>query len=357
MTENPDAKIILEDGQEYLGRSFGSRSEKILEIVFNTSLVGYQEIMSDPSYTDQAVVMTYPIIGSYGMAPDDYETDVPTVGALIVREYNGEPSNFRSEETLGAVMERYGICGIEGVDTRKLTRSIRDLGSRMALLTGADVSLEEGLRRLKGYAPPHGAVSRVSCREQREYRGDAERFHVAAIDCGMKKNIIRCLTALGCRVTVVPWDTPAELIRSLRPAHKLVWENGQTTVSRYWNPDLSPAEGNPEDLVRELIDHESYGLKSYQALWMRIQNEIVSKRMNRFADVLDLDRLADQVYTPDILCEMSEKLVRVLRMNGIPAVTISEKDAEELEEAAVYGSLGLPYLVNRKVLTGGADHV
>ncbi|MBO4330518.1 MAG: glutamine-hydrolyzing carbamoyl-phosphate synthase small subunit [Oscillospiraceae bacterium] len=217
MTENPDAKIILEDGQEYLGRSFGSRSEKILEIVFNTSLVGYQEIMSDPSYTDQAVVMTYPIIGSYGMAPDDYETDVPTVGALIVREYNGEPSNFRSEETLGAVMERYDICGIEGVDTRKLTRSIRDLGSRMALLTGADVSLEEGLRRLKGYAPPHGAVSRVSCREQREYRGDAERFHVAAIDCGMKKNIIRCLTALGCRVTVVPWDTPAELIRSLRP--------------------------------------------------------------------------------------------------------------------------------------------
>ena len=108
---------------------------------------------------------------------------------------------------------------------------------------------------------------------------------------------------------------------------------------------------------RELIDHESYGLKSYQALWMRIQNEIVSKRMNRFADILDLDRLADQVYTPDILCEMSEKLVRVLRMNGIPAVTISEKDAEELEEAAVYGSLGLPYLVNRKVLTGGADHV
>ena len=108
---------------------------------------------------------------------------------------------------------------------------------------------------------------------------------------------------------------------------------------------------------RELIDHESYGLKSYQALWMRIQNEIVSKRMNRFADVLDLDRLADQVYTPDILCEMSEKLVRVLRMNGIPAATISEKDAEELEEAAVYGSLGLPYLVNRKVLTGGADHV
>ena len=108
---------------------------------------------------------------------------------------------------------------------------------------------------------------------------------------------------------------------------------------------------------RELIDHESYGLKSYQALWMRIQNEIVSKRMNRFGDILDLDRLADQVYTPEILREMSEKLADVLASNGIPAAAISEADAEELEEAALYGSLGLPYLVNRKVLTGGADHV
>ena len=108
---------------------------------------------------------------------------------------------------------------------------------------------------------------------------------------------------------------------------------------------------------RELIDNESYGLKSYQALWMRIQNEIVSKRLNRFADILDLDRLADQVYTPELLCEMSEKLADALTANGIPAVAISKTEAEELEEAAMYGSLGLPYLVNRKVLTGGADHV
>ena len=130
MTGIPDSKIILEDGSEYLGRSFGSKQEKILEIVFNTSLVGYQEILSDPSYTYQAVVMTYPIIGSYGMAEDDYETDIPTLGAFIVREYNDEPSNFRSVNTLGEVMSRYGICGISGVDTRKLNRSIRDFGSR-----------------------------------------------------------------------------------------------------------------------------------------------------------------------------------------------------------------------------------
>ena len=106
MTSTPDRKIILEDGQEYYGYSFGGDQEKILEIVFNTSMVGYQEILSDPSYTDQAVVMTYPLIGNYGMAEDDYETERPSIGALIVREYNDEPSNFRSVRTLGEVMRQ-----------------------------------------------------------------------------------------------------------------------------------------------------------------------------------------------------------------------------------------------------------
>ena len=102
-------KIILEDGTEYYGSSFGAGGDRILEIVFNTSMTGYQEIMSDPSYTDQAVVMTYPLIGNYGMAEDDYESLSPSVGALVVREYNDEPSNFRSVATLGEVMARFGI--------------------------------------------------------------------------------------------------------------------------------------------------------------------------------------------------------------------------------------------------------
>ena len=117
-------KIILESGEEYYGYGFGSDREKVLEIVFNTSMAGYQEIISDPSYTDQAVVMTYPLIGNYGMADEDYETEVPSIGALIVREYNGEPSSYRSRETLGDVMMRFGIAGIYGVDTRMIGRSI-----------------------------------------------------------------------------------------------------------------------------------------------------------------------------------------------------------------------------------------
>ena len=212
-----ERKLILEDGTVLTGQGFGALEEKVLEIVFNTSMVGYQEILSDPSYTDQAVVMTFPLIGNYGMAADDYETNVPTIGALIVHEYNDEPSNFRSVRTLGDVMHQYGIAGISGIDTRKLTRSIRDLGSRKVLLTDAETSLEAGLEKLRAYVPPKDAVARVSCRTAWETQGPPGRYHVVAIDCGMKQNIVRFLTKRGCHVTIVPWDTSAEAITALQP--------------------------------------------------------------------------------------------------------------------------------------------
>ena len=160
---NFNRKIILEDGREYYGYSFGNTDDKVCEIVFNTSMVGYQEIISDPSYTYQAVVMTYPLIGNYGMADDDYETKIPTIGALIVKEYNNDPSNFRSSATLSEVMEKYNIAGIYGIDTRKLTRSIRDFGSRKVLITDVSTSLEKGLEILKNSEIPCDAVSKVSC--------------------------------------------------------------------------------------------------------------------------------------------------------------------------------------------------
>ena len=216
-TMKPNRKLILEDGAEYCGYAFGADGDRILEIVFNTSMAGYQEILSDPSYTDQAVVMTYPLIGNYGMAPEDYETEAPTIGALIVREYNDEPSNWRSEESLGDVMKRFGIPGIQGVDTRKLNRSIRDHGSRKVLLTDASVPLEEGLRRLAAYPMPKDAVSRVSIPMPKDLGGPVDGPLVAAIDCGMKQNIVRSLIRRGCRVVALPWNTPAEEIRSIRP--------------------------------------------------------------------------------------------------------------------------------------------
>ena len=210
-------KIILEDGQQYYGLAFGDKTDKVCELVFNTSMVGYQEILSDPSYTDQAVVMTYPLIGNYGMAEDDYETGLPTIGALIVREYNDEPSNFRSTETLGSVMKRFGVAGISQIDTRKLTRSIREHGSRKALLTGLTTSLEDGLAILQNTSLPQDAVSRVSCRAAWVSPAEQERYHVVAIDCGMKQNIVRSLNRRGCRVTVVPWSTSAREIIEHNP--------------------------------------------------------------------------------------------------------------------------------------------
>lgn len=215
-----DRKLILENGQVYHGCAFGAREEKVLEIVFNTSMAGYQEILSDPSYTDQAVVMTYPLIGSYGMAAEDYESERPSIGALIVRTCHPEPSHHRSQETLGAVMECYGIAGISGVDTRKLNRTIRDSGTCKALLTGPETSTEAGLERLRRAVLPRDAVSRVST-PRPWTAGEGDR-HVVLVDCGMKRGILRALTGRGCRVTVVPWNTGAAQIQALRPDGVLI---------------------------------------------------------------------------------------------------------------------------------------
>ena len=161
--------------------------------------------------------MTYPLIGNYGMADDDYERNTPTLGALIVREYNDEPSNFRSAATLSEVMEKFDIPGICGIDTRKLTRSIRDFGSRKVLMTDISTTLEDGLQILKSTDIPTDAVSRVSCDKIMISYAENPKYHVVAIDCGMKMNIVRSLNKRGCKVTIVPWNTPAEAIMALEP--------------------------------------------------------------------------------------------------------------------------------------------
>lgn len=211
-------KIITEDGQEYYGYTFGYDAERVCEMVFNTSMVGYQEIISDPSYTYQAVVMTYPLIGNYGMADDDYETLTPTIGAMIVKEYNDEPSNFRSAATLSEIMKKYKIPGIYGIDTRKLTRSIRDFGSRRVLITSASTSVEKGIEIIRQTAVLHDAVSVVSCKKIWTSASSGKcRYRVAAIDCGMKMNIVRSLNKRGCDVIIVPWNTSAEEIEKINP--------------------------------------------------------------------------------------------------------------------------------------------
>ncbi len=217
MSPEPDRKLVFADGTEYYGYGFGCDCDRVCEVVFNTSPVGYQEIISDPSYTYQAVVMTYPLIGNYGIADEDFETKIPTVGGLIVREYNDSPSNFRCTKTLSEVMEEYKIPGISGVDTRKLTRSIRDRGTRRALITSASTPVGEALEVLEAVKVPRDAVSRVSCRKRWYARTSGAAYSVVAVDFGIKLNIIRSLNRRGCNVTVVPYDTPAEEIIKMRP--------------------------------------------------------------------------------------------------------------------------------------------
>lgn len=215
--DNRLRKLVLENGSVHMGTGFGAMGDAVCELVFNTSMVGYQEIVTDPSYTSQMVVMTYPLIGNYGITDEDYETRTPTMGAMVVREYNDLPSNFRYTKTLSEVLEEYSIPGIQGVDTRRIGRMIRSEGSQRALLTSADTPIEEAMERIRAYQLPHDCVSRVSSRKKWYARTANPRFNVVAVDCGIKLNIIRKLNEYGCNVTVVPYDTPAETIMSFAP--------------------------------------------------------------------------------------------------------------------------------------------
>ncbi len=217
MARKIDRKLVLADGSEYLGYGFGARVDAVTELVFNASVVGYQEILSDPSYTGQTVVMTYPLIGNYGIADEDFETKTPTLGGFVVSEYNDFPSNFRYTKTLAEVMEEYQIPGIEGIDTRKLARHIRDNGTCRALITSPEVPTEEALARIAEATPDADAVAKVSCRKRWYSRTPNHKFNVVALDCGIKLNIVRMLNARGCNVTVVPYNTSAAEIAAIQP--------------------------------------------------------------------------------------------------------------------------------------------
>jgi len=217
-----ERKLILEDGTIYVGSGFGGTATLVCEIVFNTSMAGYQEIISDPSYTDQAVVMSYPLMGNYGVADEDFESKFISPSAFIVRDINDNPSNFRWAKTLSELLEENRIPGIAGVDTRKIVRSIRDLGSRRCIITDEDMSVREAIDLIAATPVPHDAVKRCSCRKKWYSRTSNPLFHVVVIDCGLKTNIIRMLNANRCNVTVVPYNTGSEEILALHPDGILV---------------------------------------------------------------------------------------------------------------------------------------
>jgi carbamoyl-phosphate synthase small subunit len=229
---NPVAKLALEDGTVYTGRSFGAQGETFGEVVFNTSMTGYQEVLTDPSYKGQIVTMTYPLIGNYGINAEDTESRRPQVEGFLVRELSRLPSNFRAHGSLDAYLKEHNIPGLEGIDTRALVRRLRVRGTMTGILSTTD--LDDASLVHKARTCP-GIVGRDLVREvvpERSFcwdQGFTSAFasqllparpanhHVVALDYGMKWNILRCLVQVGCRVTVVPGTATAEQVLAHKP--------------------------------------------------------------------------------------------------------------------------------------------
>ena len=212
--EQMKAFLILEDGTVFTGTSIGSTRDMISEIVFNTSMTGYLEVLTDPSYAGQAVVMTYPLIGNYGITPD-MESLKAWPDGYIVRELSRMPSNFRCEGTIQDFLKKYDIPGIAGVDTRALTKILREKGTMNGMITTKEnYNLEEVISKLKNYKV-EGVVSKVTCEEKYVLEGTGKK--VALLDLGAKKNIAKSLNDRGCEVTVYPADTTAEEIIASNP--------------------------------------------------------------------------------------------------------------------------------------------
>ena len=209
------AYLILEDGSVYEGENVGALREAVSEIVFNTSMTGYLEVMTDPSYAGQAVVMTYPLIGNYGICYEDMESYRPWIDGLIVRELSEVASNFRNEDSIQNFLIKNNIPCICGIDTRDLTKRLREHGTMNGFITvDSSFVVEKILQRIKEYSVK-GVVKRTSTKEAYILPGKGKR--VVLIDFGAKKNIARQLKKRGCEVIVVPCDTKAKEILKLKP--------------------------------------------------------------------------------------------------------------------------------------------
>ena len=209
------AFLILSDGNVFEGTSIGAEREVISEIVFNTSMTGYLEVLTDPSYAGQAVVMTYPLIGNYGICREDMESRQAWPDGYIVRELSRIPSNFRSGDTIDHFLKEQDIPGISGIDTRALTKILREKGTMNGMITtNGDYDLEEVKEKIRQYTVK-GVVLKTSVKKPYVLPGDGKK--VALLDCGAKDNIARNLNKRGCEVTVYPADTPAEEILKTNP--------------------------------------------------------------------------------------------------------------------------------------------
>ncbi|RKN86860.1 glutamine-hydrolyzing carbamoyl-phosphate synthase small subunit [Paenibacillus ginsengarvi] len=254
------ARLLLEDGTLFIGKAFGSEGESAGEVVFNTGMSGYQEVLSDPSYCGQIVTMTYPLIGNYGISRDDFESIRPFIHGFVVREHEEVPSNWRAEYSIDSLLKEYGIVGISGIDTRMLTRIIRHYGVMKGIITTSNRPTEELLEQLKATRLITDQVSRVSTKSVYGCPGTKER--IVLVDYGAKSGIVRDLTKRGCDVVVVPQDATADQIRRLSPDGILL-SNGPGDPK-----DVPHAAGMIAELLGEIpifgicLGHQLFALAS-----------------------------------------------------------------------------------------------
>lgn len=220
MNLSKKAILVLEDGRTFRGESFGAEGETFGEMVFNTSMSGYQEILTDPSYAGQIVCMTYPLIGNYGVNEEDVESRRPWVEGFVVRESSRIASNWRSTETLDSYLKRHKIVGIERIDTRALVRHIRSKGAMRAAISSTDLDEKSLLEKVLN--SPEMAnrelASTVTIDKSFDYPAiDEQKFHVVAYDFGVKTNSLREFAKFGCKITVVPSETSAEDVLKMKP--------------------------------------------------------------------------------------------------------------------------------------------
>ncbi len=208
-------QLVLETGEVFSGWAFGHPEEAQGEVVFGTGMTGYQEVLTDPSYCGQIVVMTYPLVGSYGLNLEDDEANKPHLNGFVVREAQRHPSNWRSRYSLDEMLERFNIPGLEGIDTRRLTRIIRSHGTLLGRMCGPDADIQGVVDELKTSEKVQYPVAQVSC--EQPYLVPGQGLRIALVDFGLKRGILRDLVAKGCRVMVFPYNASAEDIASWVP--------------------------------------------------------------------------------------------------------------------------------------------
>lgn len=347
------AVLALADGTVFEGEAFGAEAEVSGEVVFNTSMTGYQEILSDPSYRGQIVVMTYPLIGNYGVNPEDVESNRPCLSGLIVKEYCPRPSNWRATNPLDRYLKEHTVAGLQGIDTRALTRHLRDCGAQQGIISTKDESPDDLVQKAQALPTLIGRdlVCEVTCQKPYDWHKDVwsrepglrsqetatdrprTSKHVVVYDFGVKQNILRMLVHAGCRVTVVPASTPAKSALDFKPDGILLSNGpGDPEAITYAIQEIKKLLGK-KPIFGICLGHQLLGLalggKTYKLKFghhggnqpvMDLGTKKVEVTTHNHGFAVDLDSLGPEVELTHV--NLNDQTVEGMRHRSLPIFSV-----------------------------------